>query len=305
MKVLITGGAGYIGNELVYRLAAAEEIDEIVIYDNLAKGNYNLFTGLRKLPQADVRFIRGDILDSRKLRKIMAGVDVVYHLAATVSTPFGDQNPHAFEQTNHWGTAEVVYAVEDSDVKRLVYLSSAAVYGLDSRVTSVDAPLRANSHYGIAKMRGEQHVSRLAGKLAAFIVRGANVYGYSKNLRVDAAINRLLFDAHYDGRITVHGTGAQRRPFISIARVVECLFQLASSAIPSGTYNLVDKNLSIAEIAATLREIYPTLEMIFIDQHMPMQDLEVAPDPRLASLLRLPENTLLDDLQEFKQMFTF
>lgn len=305
MKVLITGGAGYIGNELVYRLAAADDIDEIVIYDNLAKGNYNLFTGLRKLPQANVRFMRGDILDSRKLRKVMAGVDVVYHLAATVSTPFADQNPHAFEQTNHWGTAEVVYAVEDSGVERLIYLSSAAVYGLDARVSSVDAPLRANSHYGIAKLRGEQHVARLSDKLCAYIVRCANVYGYSKNLRVDAAINRLLFDAHYDGRITIHGTGAQRRPFISIARVVDCLYRLVSADLPSGVYNLVERNLAITDIAATLRELYPALEMIFIDQHMPMQDLEVTPDPRLAALLTMPERSLKDDLLEFKQMFTF
>lgn len=305
MKVLITGGAGYIGNELVYTLAAASDIDEIVIYDNLAKGNYNLFTGLRKLPQANVRFVRGDILDSRKLRKVMSAVDIVYHLAATVSTPFADQNPHAFEQTNHWGTAEVVYAAEDSAKARLVYLSSASVYGLDAVVEDVHAPLRANSYYGIAKMRGEQHVQRLVDKGRAWILRCGNVYGYSKNLRMDAAINRLLFDAHYDGRISIHGTGAQRRPFISIARVVDCLHKLAAANLAGGTYNLVDKNLAIGDIAATLREIYPRLEMIFIDQHMPIKDLEVAPDTRLAVLSRRPEQALKDDLLDFKQMFTF
>jgi UDP-glucose 4-epimerase len=107
MKILITGGAGYIGTELTYELMKhADRIDEIIIYDNLSRGNYNLFIGLSKLPEGKVRFIQGDLLDTRKLRKALKGVDVVYHLAAKVSTPFADQNPHLFEQINHWGTAE-------------------------------------------------------------------------------------------------------------------------------------------------------------------------------------------------------
>ena len=305
MKVLITGGAGYIGNELVYRLAATSGIDEIVIYDNLAKGNYNLFTGLRKLPQANVRFVRGDILDSRKLSRVMAGVDVVYHLAATVSTANAEQDTHAFEQTNHWGTAELVYAVEASEVARLVYLSSLAVYGVGAKVPDVDAPTRPESYYGITKLRGEEHVRRLMDKRRAYIVRTANVYGYSKNLRMDATINRLLFDAHFDGRITLHGAVSHRRPYISMARVVDILHQLAFSTLPGGVYNLADKNLGIADIIDTLRELYPALEMIFVDQHMPLLDLEVAPDPAMGALHALSERSLGEDLREFQAMFTF
>ncbi|MBX9608048.1 MAG: SDR family oxidoreductase [Gammaproteobacteria bacterium] len=305
MRVLITGGAGYVGNELVYRLAAARGIDEIVIYDNLVKGNYNLFTGLRKLPQANIRFVRGDILDSRKLRKLMAGMDVVYHLAATVSTANAEQNPHAFEQTNHWGTAELVYAVEESEVQRLVYLSSVAVYGVGASVEDASAPTRPESYYGITKLRGEEHVRRLMEKRRCYVVRAANIYGYSKNLRMDATINRLLFDAHFDGRITLHGAVSHRRPYISIARVVDILHQLASSTLPGGVYNLVDKNQSIADVIDTLRELYPSLEMIFVDQHMPLLDLEVRPDPAMGALHALPERNLAEDLREFREMFTF
>ena len=91
MKVMITGGAGYIGNELVYRLSSQRGIDSILVYDNLCKGNYNLFTGLRKVPGKNVHFVQADILDSRSLRKHMEGMDVVYHLAAKVETPYADQ----------------------------------------------------------------------------------------------------------------------------------------------------------------------------------------------------------------------
>lgn len=305
MKVLITGGAGYIGNELVYRLAAADNVDEIVIYDNLARGNYNLFTGLRKLPIANVRFERGDLLDSRKLRRVMEDVNVVYHLAAHVTTPFADQNTHVFEQTNHWGTAELVYAAEDIGPDKVVYLSSASVYGGSETAQSVDDPVSPRSFYAISKKRGEDHMLRLQEKLPVYVVRCANVYGYSKNLRFDAVINRFMFDAHFSNRLTIHGDGYQHRAFISMERTVDFLQQLAGPGLDPGIYNLVDKNLSINEIADTLRGIYPDLEMIFVDQHLPMHDLRLAHDTRLDRVMSLPEKTLLEDLHDFKRMFTF
>ncbi|MGV0033879.1 MAG: hypothetical protein ACNYPE_02595 [Candidatus Azotimanducaceae bacterium WSBS_2022_MAG_OTU7] len=92
MKSLGHRGAGYISNELVYRLSAEPSIKDILVFDNLCKGNYNLFTGLRKVPGNNVRFIRADILDS-VLRKHMEGMDVVIHLATKMKTPaFADQN---------------------------------------------------------------------------------------------------------------------------------------------------------------------------------------------------------------------
>jgi len=305
MKILITGGAGYIGNELVYRLAAAQEVDEIVIYDNLGRGNYNLFTGLRKLPIADIRFVRGDILDSRKLRAVMEDVNIVYHLAAHVTTPFSDQNTHVLEQTNHWGTAELVYAAEDIRPDQVVYLSSASVYGSSGAPESVEDPASPQSFYAISKKRGEDHMLRLGAKLPVYIVRCANVYGYSKNLRFDAVINRFMFDAHFSNRITIHGNGSQRRAFISMARTVDFLYQLVAAPPASGIYNLVDKNLSINDIAGTLRGIYPELEMIFVDQHLPMHDFTLAPDDRAGGVMAVPEMDLLEDLHEFKRMFTF
>lgn len=305
MKVLITGGAGYIGNELVYRLAAADNIDEIVIYDNLARGNYNLFTGLRKLPIANVRFVRGDILDSRKLRSVMEDANVVYHLAAHVTTPFADQNTHVFEQTNHWGTAELVYAAEDVGPDKVVYLSSASVYGGSDIAKSVDDPVSPRSFYAISKKRGEDHMLRLQDKLPVYVVRCANVYGYSKNLRFDAVINRFMFDAHFSSRITIHGNGFQHRAFISMERTVDFLYQLTTPGIEPGLYNLVDKNLTINDIADALRGIYPELEMIYVDQHLPMHDLKLARDPRAERAFTLPEKPLLENLRDFRQMFTF
>src|SRR6188768_2012662 len=132
MNVLITGGAGYIGTELVSKLAADERVKRIVIYDNLSRPNYSVFLGGHKQGHDKVQFYKGELLDSRHLKKALQGIDVVYHLAARVTTPFANDDAHLYEQVNHWGTAELVYAVEESNVKKFIYASSSGVYGSSS-----------------------------------------------------------------------------------------------------------------------------------------------------------------------------
>ena len=111
MRILVTGGAGYIGTELIKALAKDDNIEEVIVYDNLTRHNFTFFIGNRYSHAEKVRFVEGDILDSRKVRKVIDGVHTVYHLAAKVTTPFANTDPHFYEQVNHWGTAELVYAV--------------------------------------------------------------------------------------------------------------------------------------------------------------------------------------------------
>ena len=303
MKVMVTGGAGYIGNELVYRLSAEPSIKDILVYDNLYKGNYNLFTGLRKVPGNNVRFIQADILDSRSLRKHMAGMDVVIHLAAKVETPYADQNAHDFEQTNHWGTAEVVYTAEEVGIQRLMYLSSQSVYG-QGDVTSPNHPRVPTSYYSISKMRGEDHVMRLMEKIPVQLIRCANVHGYSKNLRVDTPINQMIFDAHFTNRIAIHGSPEHTEMHISVFRLVEVMARMIKREMDSDVYNLSHRKMSSLDMMDSLKELYPDLETIFVDQHIPLHDLTVECDERLKEMLP-GDTTMVEDLVKFRELFTF
>ena len=303
MRIMITGGAGYIGNELVYRLSAEPGVEDLLVYDNLCKGNYNLFTGLRKVPGNNVRFIQADILDSRSLKSCMAGMDIVIHLAAKVEAPFADQNAHDFEQTNHWGTAEIVYTAEELGIGRLLYLSSQAVYG-EGEIRNSEHPRVPSSFYGLSKMRGEEHVLRLMDKMPVQIVRCANVYGYSKNLRFETLVNQFVFDAHFTRRVAVHGDPGHTMTHISLYRLVEVLARMVRRDLPSGVYNLSHRQMATGELVEALRELYPDLETIFVDQHIPLKDLTMVCDERLRDLLP-GDGTLVEDLVKFRELFTF
>lgn len=305
MKILVTGGAGYIGNELVYQLAKDERVSQVIIYDNLVKKHYNLFTGSRKMNPDKVRFMHADILDGRTLRKALDGIDTVYHLAANVTTPFAHQNPQFFEQVNHWGTAELVNAIEESKVKKVIYLSSVSVYGSQVETVSINTSLNPRTYYGISKKRGEDQINRLSRSKETFIIRSGNVYGYSKHMRIDAVINRFMFESHFENRITVQGNGQQHRSFIAIERVIDALVNLPFSTLETGVYNLSDKNLSILELAETLKALYPELEMLFVNQHLNMREIKVDTDHRLDHLFSTKQNVLRDDLLAFREYFTF
>jgi UDP-glucose 4-epimerase len=305
MKVMITGGAGYIGTELTQQLLQNPEVEEIIIYDNLSRKNYNLFIGHNKLANNKIRFILGDILDSYKLRKLIGEVDVVYHLAAKVLTTFTNDDPHLFEQVNHWGSAELSYALEQSEVSKVIYLSSSSVYGAsDSQIEEHTTP-QPRTYYGISKYNGEKMISRLSDRMQTYIIRCGNVYGYSRSLRFDAVINKFMFDAHFTNRITVQGSGKQQRAFVHIKKVVQDLADLLVSDLASGTYNLVDKNLSVMEVAEALREIYPDMEMLFILQDRHSRSHFVNPAGKLNEQSQYPSQSLEEELRDFAKQFTF
>lgn len=287
MKVLITGGAGYLGTGLVDKLASVPEISSIIVYDNLSRENHSFFLGGPLQHSNKLKFVEGDILDSRKLRKYLKGVDVVVHLAAKVITPFANIDSHFFEQVNHWGTAELVYALEESEVQRVIYLSSTSIYGRSNDYATEDKVPNPRTFYGISKLRGEEHVMRLFDKMETFIIRCGNVYGYNKSVRFDSVINRFVFDANYKQRITVNGDGTQARAFIHVETATEVLGKLILDSVEPGIYNMVTRNLQILELVDEFKAIFPDLEFMFVNQHLNLRGIKVQANEDLFTKLNI------------------
>ncbi len=304
MKILITGGAGYIGFELANVLAANNAVEHIILYDNLSRHNENIFFGEPK-GHGKFKLVKADILDARKLNAAMKGVDVVFHLAAKVLTPFANQDPHFFEQINHWGTSEIVEAAEKNNIKHLIYLSSASVYDRITEPATETTIPNPNTYYGISKLRGEEHIQRLESMAKTQIIRCGNVYGYSISMRFDAVINNFMLQANFENKISIHGTGVQTRAFIHIDNAVEALAQLPFTNIPTGTYNLVTKNLAVNDIAEVITTLYPQCDRLFINQHLQLGSIQVSTTSKLWDYIKIEEKPLLDELTAFKNKFAF
>ncbi len=306
MKALVTGGAGYLGAALTGRLALREDVEEVIVFDNLSRGSRALFLpGGLPAGAGAVRLVQADILDTRRMERALDGVGVVFHLAARVTTPFAHGDVHAYDQVNRWGTAELASLLERrGGVTRLVHVSSAAVYGDTAQAATLATAPAPVSAYGVSKHGAEGQLERLAGTLDLCQVRCANVYGFGVAMRFDAVINRLLFEAHFGGRMTMHGSGEQRRSFVHVDAAARVLEAIGAGDLGTGTFHLVERTATVLDVARAIGELRPDVESLFISQHLRLPDSVITADPRVPARL-LERRPLVDVLDETRARFSF
>jgi UDP-glucose 4-epimerase len=265
--ILITGGAGYIGSQLIRDLVSDPNFADhtIRIYDNLQRDH---FCGMMDLPpEGHYEFIEGDILDRLNLGRVMQGVDIVIHLAAIVRTPLSFDHPEWTEQVNHWGTATVVEAALDAGVSQFLYSSSASVYGPGGPFVETDV-CRPIGPYAISKRRGEEEVIQCGRRgLNITIVRLGTTFGNAPAMRFDAIASRLAYLVGVKRPMVIHGSGNQVRPLIHVEDASAVLrMYLTEKKTKGEIINAVTLNPTANEIAQTLQKLVPEATIRYTDQ---------------------------------------
>ena len=231
MKVLVTGGAGFIGSRLVERLVR-KDIGPVVALDNLFRNSWEKLRSYR----GGVEIIEGDVRDRGLVSAAMKEVSVVFHLAAQSNVLGAAAELDYSFSTNVGGTFEVLRAAREAGVARVVFTSSREVYGEPERLpVSEDAPLRPKNAYGASKVAGELYARVFAGDgLPVSILRLANVYGPGDKGRV---IPIFLERIARKEPLVIFG-GQQVLDFIWIETVMDALLAAAFGELPDGPVNV-------------------------------------------------------------------
>jgi UDP-glucose 4-epimerase len=254
-QYLVTGGAGFIGSHLVRALL--ERSDTVRVLDDLSSGSKANLAGL------DVDLILGDIRKEQAVMRAMAGVDMVYHLAAFVSVPASMNDPGACYETNVMGSLNILYAAQQAAVRRVVLASSAAVYGeRDEIVFESDAPIPL-SPYAASKFAMEQlaQMYTRAYGLETVCLRFFNVFGprQSPDSPYAAAIPRFTQDLIDKNQVTILGDGSQTRDFVFVEDVVQGILKASEvEGVAGKVFNLSGgKSISILELVDILHRFFP------------------------------------------------
>ena len=242
MKILVVGGAGYVGGGIVDKLSQEHEV---TVYDSLI---YE--TSYRK----KVNFILGDIRDTTKINNILNGFDVVVWLAALVGDGACAINP---DLTNEINSESVKNLVENFE-KRIIFLSTCSVYGAQDGVLTEDSGTNPLSEYASSKLQAEEYLK----DSDALIFRLGTLFGLSdefSRVRLDLVVNILTAKALIDKKISVFG-GEQWRPLLHVNDVSNAISHCLKTDV-SGIYNLHHKNYRIIDIAREIENKVKDVEV--------------------------------------------
>lgn len=234
MKVLVTGGCGFIGSHIVEHFNGKAEI---VVLDNLRSGFKH------NIEPYDCEFIEGSITDREIVAKAMQGVDYVFHLAAMISVPESMEKPIECVELNATGTLIVLEEAAKAGVKKLCFSTSAAIYGDNPTVPKLETMLQEpKSPYAVTKLDGEFYCKMFAdeGMLKTACLRYFNVFGPRQDpaSQYAAAVPIFIHRAVNNQDITIFGDGDQTRDFIYVKDIVAANVYMAMNEEHTGVFNV-------------------------------------------------------------------
>jgi UDP-glucose 4-epimerase len=256
-KVLVTGGAGFIGSHMVDRLV--NDGYDVRIIDDLSTGRIENIQSLLSAGMVD--FVKGDIRDASLVTKNIDDIDVVVHFAAVTSVPFSVKNPELTFDVNLLGTLNLIRACAQRDIGRFVFVSSCAVCG-DPKSLPVREEHQTNpiSPYAESKLIAERYCLGFQQRqlLKSVVLRFFNVYGPRQGMNdYSGVITRFIDRVRQKEPLSIYGDGSQTRDFVNVHDVVEAVLASMKSSDSEGeVFNIGSgKPTSINELAKTILEL--------------------------------------------------
>jgi len=261
-KVLVIGGAGYLGS-VICRKALIHGY-KIKVLDNLTYSD----DGIKGLyPNKNFSFLRGDIRNISNIVEAIKDVDAVIHLAAIVGDPACAVDPKQTLEINYLATKMIVETCKCFQINRFIFSSTCSVYGESSTPNTKlteESPLNPVSLYAETKIKCEQSILEAVDEnFSPTILRMATLYGYSPNMRFDLAINLLTGKALFDKKIPIFG-GSQWRPWLDVEDAAEAYINCLETPIEKvkgEIFNVLSENYKIIEVGKIINSVCPEAKM--------------------------------------------
>lgn len=254
MKVAVTGGAGYIGSTLVKRLV--EHRYQVVSVDNLMNGDYTYLKNHGIDYNAELKI--ADIRDGKKIEDVFSGSDAIAHLAALPGLMKCREQPAESISINVYGTFQVLEAARKLDIGKVVFCSSAAVYGKPKELPVKEShPLRPLNLYGVTKHTGEKLMELYYDNygIETISLRFGNVFGVGLYTNYDTVIPKFVRMGLDGEPMTVYGDGTSNRDFVHVEDIVQALIlALKSNGLGGKSYNVGGETIEIGDLARRLAE---------------------------------------------------
>jgi len=302
-KVLVIGGAGYLGSILCRKLLNKKY--KVRVLDNLTYGD----EGIKLLHKnKNFEFLKRDIRNISDVVEAIRGVDAVVHLAAIVGDPACAVDPEETLKINYLATKNITETCKYFQINRFIFASTCSVYGespLPDEKLTEDSSLNPISLYAETKIKCEQSILEAVDEnFSPTILRMATLYGYSPNMRFDLAINLLTGQAIFDKKITIFG-GEQWRPWLDVEDAAQAYIACLEAPIEKvrgEIFNILSENYKIVEVGKIINSVCPEAKIEITEKAIDKRNYNVSFNKISQALNYCPRKKMTDGITEIKNV---